>query len=106
MCLKLAFFWGSYDEGTLLIVSTRRALATSDTWEVAAAGCRPDDDARGILRVGRPPTESDCRLGLALPDIGPTLAMSTDLGLGLEAASLLTQSEGWRRLFGPSTSLL
>ena len=84
MCLKSAFFWGSYDEGTLLIASARLASATSDTWEVAAAGCRLDDDARGLFRVGRLPTKPDCRLGLALPDarLAPTVSTDPWLGLG------------------------
>ena len=82
MCLKLAFFWGSFDEDTLLIASARLASATSDTWQVAAAGCRLDDDARGLLRFGHPPIEADCRLDLPLPDEGPAHAVSTNLWLG------------------------
>ena len=94
MCLKLAFFWGSYNEGTLLIASTRLASATSDTWEVAAAGCQPDDDARGLLWFGRPPTEADCRLGFALPDAGLTPAVSTESWLGPRGLFSLDTEQG------------
>ena len=94
MCLKSAFFWGSYDEGNLLISFARLASATSDTWEVAAAGCRLDDDKRGLLWFNRPPTKADCCLSLAVPDVGPLLLYPRTLGLGLGPASPLTQSEG------------
>ena len=56
--LEVGLLLGSYDDGTLLKASARLASATSDTWEVAGAGCRPDDDARGLLQFGRPPTEA------------------------------------------------
>ena len=36
----------------------------------------------GLFRVGRPPTEADGLLGLALPDAGVALAVSTDPWLG------------------------
>ena len=94
MCLKLAFFWGSYDDGTLFIASARLASATYDTWEVAAVGCRPDDDVKGLLRFGRLPTEADCRPGFALPNAGPTPAVFTDPWLGLGTRFSLDTERG------------
>ena len=94
MCLKSAFLWGSYDEGTLLIAFARLALATSDTWEVAAAGCLPDDDSMGLFLVGRPPTELDCCLGLALPDVGLAPTVSTDPWLGFGGLFSLETERG------------
>ena len=64
------------------MASTRLASATLDTWEVAPAGCRPDDDARGFFRVGRSPPEADGLLGLALLDAGLAPAVSPDPWLG------------------------
>ena len=78
----------------MLIASARLALATSDTWEVAAVGCRPDDNARGLLQFGHPPTEPDCLLGLALPDDGPAPVLSTDPWLGLGARFSLDIDRG------------
>ena len=66
----------------MLIASARLASATSDTWEVAPAGCRPDDDVRGLFRVGRPPIEANGLLGLALPDAGLAPTVSTDPWFG------------------------
>ena len=94
MCLKSAFFWSSYNEGTLLIASARLVSASSDTWEVAAAGCRPDDDARGLFRVGRLPIEPDCHLGLALSDVGLARAVSTDPWLGPRGRFSLETEQG------------
>ena len=66
------------------MASARLALATSDTWEVTPAGCRPDDDARGLFRVGRSPPEADGLLGLALPNarLAPTVSIDPWLGPG------------------------
>ena len=61
----------------------RLASATSDTWEVVAAGCRPNDDARGLFWVGCPPTEPDGLLDLALLDAGLAPVVSTNPWLGL-----------------------
>ena len=60
------------------MASARLASATSDTWEAAPAGCQPDDDARGLLRVGRSPPEADGLLSLALPDVGLAPAVFKD----------------------------
>ena len=61
------------------MASARLAL---DTWEVAPAGCRPDDDARRLFRIGRSPPEPDGLLGLALAGAGLASAVSTDPWLG------------------------
>ena len=64
------------------MASARLASATSDTWEVAPAGCRPDDDAKGLFRFSRSPPEPNGLLGLALPEAGLAPAVSTDPWLG------------------------
>ena len=76
------------------MASARLASATSDTSEAAPAGCRPDDDAKGLLRVGRSPPEADGLLGLALPDAGLVLAVSTDPWLGPRGCLSLETDRG------------
>ena len=60
------------------MASARLASATSDTWEAAPADYRPDDDTKGLLRVGHSPPEVDGLLGLALLDAGLAPTVSTD----------------------------
>ena len=79
MCLKSSFVWGSYDAGTLHIISARLTSATSDKWEALQLGRRFDDNTRGLLRIGLLPTEADCGLGFALLLEGGTPAVSIDI---------------------------
>ena len=69
-------------------------------------GCRPDDDARGLFRFGHPPTEVDGLLGLALPDTGLALAISTDPWLGPRGRFSLETDRGLEKALWASNFLL